>query len=141
MENTINNFDKDLGQIKTESIKRMVEFQLDREGIYDKIKDYLEKEDDEEKLLEKLQEEGVIDEILNNFDGLGNDVNQIKNKINDAHKGTKKKCLYFKISKGKSFVDFSDREDDTYFQFDVLFLGQRFISKKIVPSIDFLIGT
>jgi centrosomal protein CEP76 len=141
MENNINNFDKDLGEIKIESIKRMVEFQLDREGIYDKIKDFLDKEDDEEKLLEKLQEEGVIDEILNNFDGIGNgnDLNQIKNKINDAHKGTKKKCLYLKISKGKGFVDFSNRDDDTYFQFDVLFLGQRFISKKIIPSIDFFI--
>ena len=139
MENNINPFDKDLGEIKIESIKRMVEFQLDREGIYDKLKEYIENEEDETKLLEKLQNEGIIDEILNNFDGLGSNVNQVNNKINEAHKSSKKKCLYFKILKGKGFVDFSDRQDDIYFQLDVLFLGQRFISKKISPAIDFLI--
>lgn len=139
MENNLNTFDKDLGEIKIESIKRMVEFQLDREGIYDKLKEYIEKEDDENKLMEKLQEEGIIDEILNNFDGLGANANQIKNKMNEAHKGLKKKCLYFKILKGKSFVDFSEREEDTYFQFDVLFLGQRFLSRKISPSVDFFV--
>lgn len=139
MENNLKTFDKDLNQIKLESVKRMVEFQLDREGIYDKLKEYIDKEDDENKLMEKLQDEGIIDEILNNFDGFGSNAYKIKNKLNDANKGNKNKCLYFKILKGKGFVDFSDRQEDTYFQFDILFLGQRFISRKISPSIDFFV--
>jgi len=139
MENIPNTFDRDLGEIKIESIKRMVEFQLEREGIYEKLKEYIEVEDDENKLMEKLQDEGIIDEILNNFDGIGSNGNQIKNKINEAHKGIKKKCLYFKILRGKGFVDFSEKEEDTYFIFDVLFLGQRFLSRKISPSVDFFV--
>jgi hypothetical protein len=49
-----------------------------------------------------------------------------------------RRMIYFKLVKGKGFIDYiSFIEPNTYFYFDILFLGQRFRSKKISVTSEF----
>jgi len=123
----------DLSDIKIDYIKNFVDAQLDKIGVYNKIKSFVEEnidEVDEENLITRLKEGGVIDDIIENFNSMG-----IENK-----KGIDKnrRMIYFKLLRGKGFVDYLNFvEPNTYYQFDVLFLGQRFKSKKISVSSEF----
>jgi len=123
----------DLSDIKIDYIKNFVDAQLDKIGVYNKIKSFVEEnidEVDEENLITRLKEGGVIDDIIENFNSRG-----IENK-----KGIDKnrRMIYFKLLRGKGFVDYLNFvEPNTYYQFDVLFLGQRFKSKKISVSSEF----
>ena len=124
--------DDELNDIKIDYIKNFVDGQLDKIGVYNRIKTFVEEnidEVDEDNLINRLKEGGVIDDIIENFNGMA-----IEKKSIDKNR----RMIYFKLLRGKGFVDFLNFvEPNTYFQFDVLFLGQRFKSKKIHVSSEF----
>lgn len=131
-----NIIDKEFNEIKIDSIKNFVDTQLDKLGLYDKIKHFVDEnveDTDEERIMMKIKEAGLIDDILEGFKNT-----DIKKPTTD----TSKKCLYLKMISGRGFVDYvknMEHEEASYFQFDVLFFGQRFQSKKIYCSSDFII--
>jgi hypothetical protein len=122
--------DEKFDQIKIDNIKKFVDVELERQGLYNKIKDFVEMDDDEERLMDKIRETCLIDEIMENFKNTN---------VNDIPDSSKK-CLYMKLTNGRGFVDYvGSSMESAYFRFDILFLGQRFQSKKIRVSSDFLI--
>jgi hypothetical protein len=137
-ENNLENMEKEFNEIKIDNIKNFVDNQLEKLGLYDKIKQFVDvnlEDEDEEKIMHKIKEAGLIDEILESFK-----TSEDKNSKID----TNKKCLYLKLISGKGFVDFiknveNNLNESSYFQFDILFFGQRFQSKKIYSTSDFQI--
>lgn len=129
--------DKDFSEIKIDNIKRFVDTQLDKLGLYEKIKHYVDdniEDTDEEKIMQKLKEGGLIDEILESFKLVESSAKKSE-AVDHA-----KKCLYLKLISGRGFVDYIRNNDETsYFYFDILFFGQRFQSKKIYISPQFQI--
>jgi hypothetical protein len=122
--------DEKFDQIKIDNIRRFVDVELEKQGLYNKIKDFVELDDDEDRLMDKIRETGLIDEIMENFRNTG---------VNDIPDNNKK-CLYLKLNTGRGFIDYAGSNlESAYFKFDILFLGQRFQSKKIRASSDFLI--
>lgn len=132
--------EKEFTEIKIENIKRFIDTKLDNLGVYNKIKNYVEEVDgneDEEHLMNKIKEAGLIEEILECFKSQESGKSEIDKS---------KKCLYFKIVQGKGFVDYininkfdKNDQENYYFQFDILFLGQRFVSKKVMSSGEFTV--
>lgn len=126
--------DKEFNEIKIDNIKRFVDTQLEDLGLYDKIKNYIDvniDDNDEETIMNKIKEGGLIDEILESFKNVGMDS---KKNVDNS-----KKCLYLKLIKAQGFIDYANQGEDAHFQFDILFLGQRFQSKKMTCSPDFFI--
>jgi len=123
----------ELNDIKIDYIKNFVDAQLDKIGVYNRIKTFVEDNIDnvdEENLITRIKEGGIIDEICENFKSIGLENNKIIDKD--------RRMIYFKLIQGKGFVDFLNGVDpNTYFQFDILFLGQRFKSKNIKASAEF----
>lgn len=135
MENKSNNIvDQNFSDIKLENVKMFVDNHLDKLDLFKKLKNIVEedKEDtNEEQLIAKLRQEGLIDEIVESFKGW---------KTSDNEKSdSRRKCLFLKLESGKDFIDFSNLQEKNYFQFDILFLGQRFKSKQITCASDFYI--
>lgn len=128
--------DKDFSEIKLENIKNFVDVQLEKLGLYDKIKNIVNDVDevDEEKILSKIKEAGIIDQVLDNLKSSSD------SKPLSEISRENKKCLYLKLNSGKGFIDYVKNTDEScYFQFDILFFGQRFQSKKIYASSEFRI--
>jgi hypothetical protein len=122
--------DEKFDQIKIDNIRRFIDLELEKQGLYGRVKEFVDIDDDEERLMDKIRETGLIDEIMENFK------NTRVNDIQDASK----KCLYMKLNTGRGFVDYAGSNlESAYFKFDILFLGQRFQSKKIRATCDFLI--
>jgi hypothetical protein len=122
--------DDKFDQIKIDNIKRFVDVELEKQGLYDKIKDYVDLDDDEDRLMDKIRETGLIDEIMENFK---------RTNVNDIPDNNRK-CLYLKLTNGRGFIDYAGSNmESAYFRFDIVFLGQRFQSKKIRACSDFLI--
>ena len=122
-----------MNDVKIDYIKSFVDTELEKIGVFDKLKKYIDEdnEDNEEGLIRRIKEAGIIDDIIDNLKNWGVD------KINKEEKG--QRMIYLKLYSGKGFIDYANVEDDTYFQFDILFLGQRFQSKKIPSNPDFSI--
>ena len=121
---------KNFEDVKLDHIRQFVDIELEKNGLYNKIKSFIDEnnEDDEDKLMNKIKELGLIDEILENF----------KNSGVEKAVDITKKCLYIKLIQARGFIDYIN-VDNSYFIFDVLFLGQRNYSKKIHCSSDFQI--
>lgn len=122
-----------LNEVKVDYIKSFIDSELDKIGVFDKLKKYIddEHEDTEEGLVRRIREAGVVDEIIDNMKNWGID------KPAKEEKG--QRMIYLKLFSGKGFIDYVNVEDDSYFQFDILFLGQRFQSKKIPCNPEFTI--
>ena len=122
-----------MNDVKIDYINSFVDTELDKIGVFDKLKKYIdeENEDNEEGLIRRIKEAGIIDDIIDNIKNWG--VENIK-KEDKAQK-----MIYLKLISGKGFIDYINSEDDSYFQFDILFLGQRFQSKKILCNPEFSI--
>jgi len=124
-----------INETKIDYIKKFVDSQLDKIGVYGRIKTFVEEnidEVDEDNLINRLKEGGVIDEILEGF----YEMNSKGTKAIDRNK----RMIYFKLLRGKGFMDFLNFVGpNTFYVFDVLFLGQRFKSKKIPVSSEFTI--
>lgn len=127
MENYV---EKEFDNARIDNIRRFVDVELEKNGLYSKIKNLIDDnvEADEEILINKIKEVGLIDEIIENFKNCGME------KTSEANR----KCLYIKLVQGKGFIDYLNSED-SYFVFDLLFLGQRFSSKKILCSSEYII--
>ena len=123
----------EMNDVKLDYIKNFVDTELEKIGVFDKIKKYMDEENDdnEENLIKRIKEAGIIDEIIDNIKNWGID------KSNKEEKG--QRMIYFKLFSGKGFIDYVNPSDDSYFQFDILFLGQRFQSKKIPCNPEFSI--
>jgi hypothetical protein len=128
--------EREMTEIKIDNIKKFVDTQLDKLGMYDKIKEVFEnlEETDEERIMNHIKEKGLIDEILESF----------RHEENSIPQTVSKKCLFLKLIQGRGFIDYSSsnkqhQEEQSYFQIDILFLGQRFLSKKIFSSSQFQI--
>jgi hypothetical protein len=125
-----NHIDKEFDNARLDNIRRFVDVELEKNGLYGKIKGLIDDnvDADEEILMNKIKEIGLIDEIIENFKNIGME------KTADANR----KCLYIKLLQGKGFIDYLNF-DDSYFVLDLLFLGQRIHSKKIHCSSEFII--
>ena len=122
-----------MNDVKIDYIKSFVDTELDKIGVFDKLKKYIdeENEDNEEGLIRRIKEAGIIDDIIDNIKNWGVD--------NIKKEDKAQKMIYLKLISGKGFIDYINSEDDSYFQFDILFLGQRFQSKKILCNPEFSI--
>lgn len=135
--NELNPIDKDFAEIKIDNIKKFVDNELDKLGLYDRVKHLVEvsndEEIDEEKIIAKIKNAGIVEEILEKFKTSDEKKYEVLDKSN--------KSLYFKLLNGRAFVDFTRKvEESSYFQFDILFFGQRFQSKKIYCAQEFTIN-
>ena len=123
----------EMNEVKIDYIKNFVDNELDKIGVFEKLKKYIEEENEEseEGLVRRIKEAGIIDEIIDNIKNWG------------AEKQTKEekgqRMVYLKLFSGKGFIDYVNPEEDSYFVFDILFLGQRFSTKKIPCSSEFVI--
>jgi hypothetical protein len=134
------NIDKEFSQIKLDSVKNFVDNHLEKLGLYDKIKGLININEsmNEQELMERIKESGLIDEVLEKIQNSEVQINNLQDRF-------EKKCLYLKLISGKGFIDYaknknSDRDvNSDYFQFDILFFGQRYTSKKISYSSEFII--
>lgn len=130
--------DREFNNIKLDSVKNFVDNHLEKLGLYEKIKGLVDLNENmnEQDLLDKIKETGLIEEVL---DKLQNSDENISNQDQG------KKCLYLKLISGKGFIDYaksknSNRDFKTdYFCFDILFFGTRYTSKKISYSSEFKI--
>ncbi len=115
----------EMNEVKIDYIKNFVDNELDKIWVFEKLKKYIEEEneDSEEGLVRRIKEAGIIDDIIDNIKNWGAD------KPSKEDKG--QRMIYLKLFSGKGFIDFTNSEENSYFQFDILFLGQRFTSKKI----------
>jgi hypothetical protein len=134
--NEINQIDKDFSEIKIDNIKKFVDKELNKLGLYDRIKhlvEVTEEEFDEDKIIEKIKNAGIVEEVLEKFKSTDEIKSETFNKS--------KKCLYLKLVSGRGFVDYARKiEESSYFQFDILFFGQRFQSKKIYTAPEYVIN-
>ena len=123
----------EMNDVKLDYIKNFVDTELEKIGVFDKIKKYMDEENDdnEENLIKRIKEAGIIDEIIDNIKNWGID------KSNKDEKS--QRMIYLKLFSGKGFIDYVNSGEDSYFQFDILFLGQRFQSKKIPCNPEFSI--
>lgn len=134
--NELNQIDKDFYEIKIENIKKFVDTELDKFGLYDRIKHLIEVTDehvDEEKIIEKIKSAGIVEEVLEKF--------KSTDETNTKSFDKSKRCLYLKLISGRGFQDYRrNNEEPSYFIFDILFFGQRFQSKKIYTTSEFSIN-
>jgi len=121
----------DMNEVKIDYIKNFVDNELDKIGVFEKLKKYIEEENEEteEGLVRRIKEAGIIDDIIDNIKNWGVD------KPSKEDKG--QRMIYLKLFSGKGFIDYINPEENSYFQFDILFLGQRFSSKKIPCGTEF----
>ena len=122
-----------MNDVKIDYIKSFVDNEMEKVGVFDKLKKYIddEHEETEEGLVRRIKEAGIIDEIIDNLKNWGGE------KQEKEEKG--QRMIYLKLFSGKGFIDYVNVDDDSYFQFDILFLGQRFQSKKIPCNPEFTI--
>jgi hypothetical protein len=120
-----------MNDVKIDYIKNFVDNELDKIGVFEKLKKYIDEENEEteEGLVRRIKEAGIIDEIIDNIKNWGVE------KTSKEDKG--QRMIYLKLFSGKGFIDFTNSDENSYFQFDILFLGQRFSSKKIPCSSEF----
>jgi len=136
--NNLNKIDKDFSEIKLDNIKKFIDTELNKLGLYDRVKHLVEisndeEELDEEKLIQKVKSAGIVEEILDKL--------KSKDAIENSLIDKSKKSLYLKLNSGRNFTDYiSNTSSSSYFQFDILFFGQRFISNKINTTQDFQIN-
>ena len=136
-----NQNDINLKEIQTESIKKVVVEHLDKMGIAEKVRELDLDVDDEEEAIKKIKSSGIINEIMESLkmepkSPFEDDASFPKNKLG----------LYIKIEQGHNFIDYDlnnignpNNDIIQYFQFDVQFCGQRFHSRKIPTSGDFMV--
>ena len=62
-----------MNEVKIDYIKSFVDNELDKIGVFDKLKKYIEDENDEseESLVRKIKEAGIIDDIIDNLKDWG----------------------------------------------------------------------
>jgi hypothetical protein len=135
----INKIDKEFGEIKIDNVKKFVDHELEKLGLYEKIKNFVDEGNpddlDEERIIDKIKNAGLIDEIMEKF--------RATDESKKVPMDNTKKCLYLKLMSGRGFIDYVKNSElgdsSSYFQFDILFFGQRFQSKKIYSTSDFVI--
>lgn len=127
--------------IQTENIQKMVSEQLDKLGFDEEIKNIADIENDnEEEAFQKIKDSGIVSRIMSSlkeapmspYEG----GNFPKNKLG----------LYVKLEQGHNFIDYDvsnighvNDGGAQFFEFDIQFCGQRFHTKKIPASGDFMI--
>lgn len=124
--------ENELEQVKVDYIKSYLDAHLENMGIYKKLMDEFTKEDlnDEELIMKRIQEEGLVDNLVESISKWGvEEEEKKKNKDKSTQKG-----IFMKINSGSEFVDFVKQDPNTKLVIDVLFLGQRFKTKPIYVS-------
>ena len=143
-ENQFTNANKD-------NLKMMINAQLDKMGLYEKIKKMTENSGskNEEEVMQKIKETGLVDEIMASFNEAKN---KEKNKniqninLNKIQYDNSLK-LFLKLNKASNFIDYENQNlldqntshSPSYFVFDIQFFGQRFHTKKIQTGSQFII--
>jgi centrosomal protein CEP76 len=121
-------------QIKLEYIKSYLDSQLDNMGVYKKLMKNFDNDDlnDEDTLLKKLNDEGIVENIIENLGKWGEDnIVKIQSK---SQKG-----LFIKISSCTDFMDFVKPDSNTKLGIDILFLGQRFQTNPVFVNTEMVI--
>ena len=126
------NKEETFDQIKLDYIKNYLDSHLEQMGVYSKLKKEFEREDlnDEAIIMKKLKEEGIVETIM---EGLGNWGEQV------TKKSSSQKGIFLKISNCVDFNDYINPEPDVKVYFDILFLGQRVLSKPVHAAVEMTI--
>lgn len=126
--------DTNFDEIKLDYIKTYLDTHLERTGIYDKLKKQFDNSEleDEDAIIKKLQEEGIIDNILENISTWDKEKQKELNSTNLPSK----KGLLLKLKSANNFVDFIEADPSIRFGVDILFLGKRYCSKVIHAAQD-----
>ena len=130
--NISNNNDNEFNQIKLDYIKTFLDNHLENLGVYNKLKDEFTNENlnDEDLILKKLKDEGIIDNIMEGLGKWGED-NSVKLKNKSQQKG-----MFIKFTKISEFNEFAKSDPDMKLEIDILFLGQRFQTKPVFVNTD-----
>lgn len=146
--------ENDLKQIKLENIKNVIDYQLHKLGFYEKIKKFVDENfienenfnlNDEEIVMNKIKEAGLVDEIVSNL--IEREPETSNNLPVEKVPDITSRCLFLKLISGKGFVDYikplrvdnsnnlnlQTNSEEIVHQIDILFFGQRFQSKKFFP--------
>ena len=138
-----------------EEITKYIDNQLDKMGFYKQTEEMIfsdSKNIKVENILEKIKESNIIDEILESLKVEEEVFNSSSGKLNRRESINKHelsenfvyddskslKSLKLKLNSIKGLIDFSKNKfsSNSFVQVDILFLGQRFQSKKILISSD-----
>jgi hypothetical protein len=130
-----------------DNLKMMINAQLDKMGLFEKIKKITENSgaQSEDEVMRKIKEAGLVDEIMTSF-------KEAKNKEKSSNIPFSKEQydglkLFLKLNKASNFIDYenqnilsqSSSQSPSYFVFDIQFFGQRFHTKKIQTGSQFII--
>lgn len=123
----------DMNNIKIDYIKHYIDSHLEKTGVYSKLNSKFNNIDfsNEDDLIEKLNEEGIIDNILDSINNNWDSLSPHQTKPNQ-------KGIFIKIKKASNFHEFLLKAD---FQIgiDILFLGERVNTKPVFAGSEMII--
>lgn len=128
--------------VKIENLKNLVNNKLENLGLYEQINAISSQDNaDEQIIMQKIKESGLIDEIMNSLKTVEKISPQtIENSIDQNQS---QPSLLLKLTQGRGFIDYNLKSINSnvpsYFMIDISFFGQRFYSKKIPTATEFQI--
>ena len=132
--------DINIKEIQTETIQKLVSEHLEKMGLPEILQNIADIENDnEEELMKKIKNSGIISEIMTSLK------KQPKSPFEDTDYPKNKLGLYIKLERGNNFLDYDTNNIIQehlvvqYFEIDIQFCGQRYHTKRIPTSSDFVI--
>ncbi len=124
-----------LSNVKIDYIKHYIDSYLDKNGVYDKLNHKFNKDNldlnNEDEVLQKLNEEGFIDNIMDSLNQNWSQEKKVESNLQGSRKG-----IFLKLKQGSNFNDFLKPEPDCKVVVDILFFGQRVSSKPVYAATD-----